>query len=57
MGDGVRPLSARCGRIYDAVRFYPNRLLRHDSPAARIREGDFRSVLAVLDALADGIVV
>jgi hypothetical protein len=35
----------------------PNRLLNHDSPAKRIREGDFRSVLAVLDALADGIVV
>ena len=35
----------------------PNRLLAHDSPAERIRQGDYRSVLALLDALADGIVV
>ena len=34
----------------------PNRLLDHDSPAARIRAGDYRSVLALLEALADGIV-
>lgn len=35
----------------------PNRLLAHDSPAERIRDGDFRAVLGLLDALADGIVV
>jgi hypothetical protein len=35
----------------------PNRLLNHDSPADRIRTGDYRSVLAVLEALADGIAV
>lgn len=35
----------------------PNRLLGHDSPADRIREGDYRSVLALIDALADGIAV
>jgi hypothetical protein len=35
----------------------PNRLLDHDSPADRIRAGDYRSVLGLLDALADGIVV
>lgn len=33
----------------------PNRLLGHDSPADRIRGGDYRSVPALLDALADGI--
>jgi len=35
----------------------PNRLLDHDSPADRIREGDYRSVMALIDALADGVVV
>src|SRR4051794_17210838 len=35
--------------------FSPNALLRHDSPADRIREGDYRSVLALIEALADGI--
>jgi transcriptional regulator with XRE-family HTH domain len=35
----------------------PNRLLDHDSPADRIRAGDYRSVLGLLDALADGIAV
>jgi transcriptional regulator with XRE-family HTH domain len=35
----------------------PNRLLDHDSPAERIHEGDFRSVLALVEALADGVVV
>jgi len=37
--------------------FSPNPLLNHDKPADRIREGDFRSVLALIEALADGIVV
>lgn len=35
----------------------PNRLLDHDSPADRIRNGDYRSVLGLLEALADGVVV
>jgi hypothetical protein len=35
----------------------PNRLLGGDSPAERIHQGDFRSVVGVLEALADGIVV
>lgn len=35
----------------------PNRLLDHDSPAERIKGGDFRSVLALIEALADGIAV
>ncbi|MEX2228198.1 MAG: antitoxin Xre/MbcA/ParS toxin-binding domain-containing protein [Dehalococcoidia bacterium] len=37
--------------------FSPNRLLDHDSPADRIRAGDFRSVLALIEALADGVFV
>lgn len=36
--------------------FSPNRLLDHDTPAERVRGGDFKSVLAVIEALADGIV-
>lgn len=36
--------------------FSPNRLLDHDTPAERIAKGDFRSVLALIEALADGIV-
>jgi transcriptional regulator with XRE-family HTH domain len=35
----------------------PNRLLDHDRPADRIHAGDYRSVLALLDALGDGIAV
>lgn len=35
----------------------PNKLLGHDSPADKIRSGDYRSVLALIEALADGIVV
>jgi len=37
--------------------FSPNRLLNHDTPAERIQQGDFRSVLAAIEALAEGIVV
>lgn len=36
--------------------FTPNRLLGHDTPAERVRSGDFKSVLAAIEALADGIV-
>lgn len=35
----------------------PNRLLDGDTPAERIHSGEFRSVAAVIEALADGIVV
>lgn len=37
--------------------FSPNRLLGHDTPADRIRAGDYKSVLAVIEAIADGVVV
>jgi transcriptional regulator with XRE-family HTH domain len=36
--------------------FSPNRLLDGDKPSERIHTGDYRSVLALIDALADGIV-
>ena len=35
----------------------PNRLLDHATPAERINAGDFRTVLALIEALADGIAV
>ena len=35
----------------------PNRLLHGDSPADRIHSGDFRSIVGLIEALADGIVV
>lgn len=37
--------------------FTPNRLLAHDTPADRIRAGDYKSVLDVIEAVADGVVV
>ena len=37
--------------------FSPNRLLNHDTPADRIRVGDYKSVLDLIEAIADGIVV
>lgn len=37
--------------------FTPNRTLHHDTPAERIRAGDYKAVLALIDAMADGIVV
>jgi len=36
--------------------FSPNALLGGDSPADRIPKGDYRSVLALIEALADGVV-
>jgi hypothetical protein len=36
--------------------FSPNRLLKGDKPADRIAYGDYRSVLGLIEALADGIV-
>jgi len=35
----------------------PNRLLDGDTPAQRINTGDFKSVVGLIEALADGIVV
>ncbi|MBA2640769.1 MAG: transposase [Nocardioidaceae bacterium] len=37
--------------------FTPNRLLGHDTPADRIRNGDYRAVLELIEAIADGVVV
>ncbi len=37
--------------------FSPNALLDHDSPADRIRTGDYKTVLALIEALADGVAV
>jgi DNA-binding XRE family transcriptional regulator len=37
--------------------FTPNRLLAHDTPADRVRAGDYKSVLDLVEAIADGIVV
>jgi len=36
--------------------FTPNRLLKGDKPADRIAGGDYRAVLGLIEALADGIV-
>lgn len=36
--------------------FEPNRLLGGDTPAARLSAGDFRSVIALIEGLADGVV-
>lgn len=37
--------------------FTPNRLLNHDTPADRVRHGDYKTVLDLIEAIADGIVV
>lgn len=36
--------------------FAPNRLLDGDTPAQRIADGDYKTVLGLIEALADGIV-
>jgi len=36
--------------------FSPNRALRHDTPADRIRAGDYKVVLDLIEAMADGVV-
>lgn len=36
--------------------FTPNRLLRHQAPAELIKTGEYRDVLNLIDAIADGIV-
>ena len=37
--------------------FSPNALLEHESPAERITRGDYKSVVALIEAMAEGIVV
>ena len=37
--------------------FTPNRLLEYDTPAERIGKGQFRDVLALIEALAEGVVL
>jgi hypothetical protein len=36
--------------------FSPNRALKHDAPADRIRAGDYKVVLDLIEAMADGVV-
>lgn len=36
--------------------FEPNKRLDGDTPALRIRRGDYKSVLALIEALADGVI-
>lgn len=36
--------------------FEPNQLLQGDTPAARLAHGEFRTVLGLIEALADGVV-
>ncbi len=36
--------------------FTPNRMLGHATPADRIAHGGFRDVIALIEALADGVV-
>lgn len=36
--------------------FSPNRALQHDTPADRIRAGDYKVVLDLIEAIADGVV-
>lgn len=37
--------------------FTPSRLLEHDTPAQRIQAGDFRDVLNLIEAIAEGVTV
>lgn len=37
--------------------FTPNRLLNHDTPAQRIHTGNYREVLNLIEAIAEGVVV
>jgi uncharacterized protein (DUF2384 family) len=37
--------------------FTPNRLLNHNSPADSIHAGEYRSVLNLIEAIAEGVVV
>jgi uncharacterized protein (DUF2384 family) len=37
--------------------FAPNRLLEHRKPADLVRQGDYQRVLALIDAMAEGVFV
>ena len=37
--------------------FTPNRLLDHDTPAKRIHAGQYRDVLNLIEAIAEGVIV
>jgi uncharacterized protein (DUF2384 family) len=37
--------------------FAPNRLLKHRKPADLVREGEYQRVLALIDAMAEGVFV
>lgn len=41
----------------NAWMFTPNRLLGHDTPALRIQSGDYRDVLNLIEAIAEGVVI
>ncbi|MEZ4480578.1 MAG: hypothetical protein R3B97_05395 [Dehalococcoidia bacterium] len=41
----------------ESLIFTPNRLLEYDTPAERIGKGQFRDVLALIEALAEGVVL
>lgn len=37
--------------------FTPNRMLAHDTPASRIHDGDYKDVMDLIEAIADGVVM
>jgi predicted XRE-type DNA-binding protein len=37
--------------------FSPNQMLNHETPAAHIRDGGYRDVLDLIEAIADGVVM
>lgn len=37
--------------------FSPNSLLEHEAPADRIQRGDYKSIIALIEAMAEGVVV
>jgi uncharacterized protein (DUF2384 family) len=37
--------------------FSPNRLLEHNKPADLVRDGEYQRVLALIDAMAEGVFV
>ncbi len=37
--------------------FTPNRMLDHDTPAARIHDGGYKDVMDLIEAIADGVVM
>ena len=37
--------------------FTPNKMLGHDTPAARIHDGGYKDVMDLIEAIADGVVM